>query len=233
MTAVRTAVFCDFDGTITRRDVGYHLYRHFSGGKNQELVEQWKAGHLSTRECLRQEAAMVHATEEEIIRFLDRFELDEGFPPFVELCRANNIDLTIVSDGLDFYIKHILDRHRLSRVPVMANIGRMENGGLYVEFPYHNHTCRRCGNCKGERIREYRDARRSQTRIVFVGDGYSDICAVREADVVFAKKDLEEYCGKNDIAFYQYGNFFDVARQMIALGYMSGMQSGTSDGRSV
>jgi 2,3-diketo-5-methylthio-1-phosphopentane phosphatase len=222
MTAQRTAVFCDFDGTITRRDVGYNLYRHFSGGRNQELVAQWKVGILSTRECLVQEAAMVRATEDEIIRFLDGFELDAGFPPFVELCRANDIDLTVVSDGLDFYIKYILERNRLGHLPVMANTGRMANGGLHVEFPYHNHTCPRCGNCKGERIREYRDRHPTEIRTVFIGDGYSDICAVREADVVFAKKDLEEYCVKHDIKYHRYHDFFDVARQMVALGYLSG-----------
>lgn len=176
---------------------------------------------------------MVRATEDEIIRFLDGFELDAGFQPFVELCRANDIDLTVVSDGLDFYIKHILECHRLGHLPVMANTGRLENGGLHVEFPYHNHTCRRCGNCKGERIREYKNSSRSETRTIFVGDGYSDICAVREADVVFAKKDLEEYCVTNDITYHHYRDFFDVARQMIALGYMNGTKPDTLDGNSV
>jgi 2-hydroxy-3-keto-5-methylthiopentenyl-1-phosphate phosphatase len=214
------AVFCDFDGTIARRDVGYNLFRHFSGGRNNELIPDWKAGRLSTRECLLQEAAMVDATEQEIYRFLDQFELDSGFRSFVDLCRANDTDLFVVSDGLDFYIEYILRRYRLDFLPVIANRGFVRDRRVVVEFPRHNLTCQRCGSCKGERIREYRQRQASQMRILFVGDGYSDLCAADEADVIFAKKDLEKYCRRHDIEFHSYDDFFDVARQAVRLGYM-------------
>jgi 2-hydroxy-3-keto-5-methylthiopentenyl-1-phosphate phosphatase len=219
--AIQTAVFCDFDGTIARRDVGYHLFRHFSGGKNEELIPDWKAGLLSTRDCLVQEAAMVHATKDAIYRFLDQFELDKGFEPFARSCRSQNVDIFIVSDGLDFYINYILERHRMNHFPVLANVGRIENGRIIVEFPYRNLTCQRCGSCKGERIREYKHSHPSANRIVFVGDGYSDACAVKEADIIFAKKDLEKYCLSYDINYYKYDDFHDVAQQMVILGYIN------------
>jgi 2-hydroxy-3-keto-5-methylthiopentenyl-1-phosphate phosphatase len=219
--AIQTAVFCDFDGTIARRDVGYHLFRHFSGGKNEELIPDWKAGRLSTRDCLVQEAAMVHATKDAIYRFLDRFELDKGFESFAKLCRSQNVDIFIVSDGLDFYINYVLKRHSLNHFPVLANIGRIENGRITVEFPYRNFTCQRCGSCKGERIREYKNDHPSANRIVFVGDGYSDACAVKETDIIFAKKDLEKYCLSYDINYYKYDDFHDVAQQMVILGYIN------------
>ncbi len=220
MTQWHTAVFCDFDGTISRRDVGYSLFHHFSGGKNDELIPDWKAGRLSTRDCLLKEAAMVHATDEEIYLFLRQFELDPGFVEFVRLCRASSVDLFIVSDGLDFYIRYLLERNNLEHLPVMANRGRLENGGITVEFARHNRYCRRCGSCKGERIQEYRNGKSSKTRVVFVGDGYSDTCAIAEADLIFAKKDLEQYCLINDIVFYSYDDFFDVARKMAELEYL-------------
>ncbi|MFQ6008675.1 MAG: MtnX-like HAD-IB family phosphatase [Candidatus Zixiibacteriota bacterium] len=220
---MKTAVFCDFDGTITRRDVGYHLFRHFSGGKNEKLIPDWKAGRLSTRDCLVQEAAMVHASEDAIYRFLDQFELDKGFAPFVKLSLLQNVDIFIISDGLDFYINYILKRHKLNYLPVLANIGRLENDRIIVEFPYRNHTCHKCGSCKGERIREYKDSSPSPNRIIFVGDGYSDACALKEADFIFAKKDLEEYCLSYDITCYTYDDFHDVAQQMITLGHINSM----------
>ncbi len=220
MTELHTAVFCDFDGTISRRDVGYNLFHHFSGGKNDELIPDWKAGRLSTRDCLLQEAAMARATEEEVYRFLEQFELNPGFVEFEKRCQASSIDLFVVSDGLDFYIRHLLERNNLEHLSVIANRGKLENGGITVEFTHHNRTCRRCGNCKGERIREYRNAKPQKTHVVFVGDGYSDTCATAEADVIFAKKDLEQYCLINDIVFYKYDDFFDVTRKMVALGYL-------------
>ncbi|MFH1372810.1 MAG: MtnX-like HAD-IB family phosphatase [bacterium] len=224
------AVFCDFDGTISRRDVGYNLFHHFSGGKNDALLPDWKAGRLSTRDCLRQEAAMVRASEEEVYAFLKQFELNRGFDEFVTLCRAQDIDLQVISDGLDFYINHLLKRFGLQQLSVTANRGRLTDGGLVIEFPHDNRHCRRCGSCKGERIDEYRRNLSPDKVVAFVGDGYSDVCAVTEADIVFAKKDLEEYCRISNIAFHQYDDFYDVARKLVGLGFMKSESTNTLDG---
>lgn len=218
---MKTAIFCDFDGTITRRDVGYSIFHHFSGGKNDDLLPDWKAGRMTTRTCLTLEAAMVKASPEEIYRFIDQFEIDEGFIDFVSLCEENSAPVFVASDGLDFYINHILNKYNLGHLESKTNVGRPENGGLTVEFPYDNVSCPTCGVCKGERIRQFRDRTGGSHRVVFVGDGYSDACGAREADLIFAKKDLEQYCLANDIAYLKYETFFDVSRELIEQGYLT------------
>ena len=50
--------------------------------------------------------------------------------------------------------------------------------------------------------------------IVYVGDGISDRCPVRYADVVFAKKNLIAYCQDANISYYRYENFDDVTRKL-------------------
>ncbi|MCK4573669.1 MAG: MtnX-like HAD-IB family phosphatase, partial [candidate division Zixibacteria bacterium] len=194
-------IVCDFDGTVSRRDIGYNLFHHFSGGRTEELIPEWKAGTLSTRECLRREAAMVTATPEEIYAFLDQFELCAGFAEFVDACRSNGAPLVIFSDGLDFYIEYILKRFGLSDIPFSANRGRLVDGGITVEFPHENRDCRQCGYCKGERIERLRDSYSGPTEVIFIGDGYSDTCATRVSDMIFAKKDLKDYCIKNNVEF--------------------------------
>lgn len=205
-------IFCDFDGTVSRRDVGYNLFRHFSNGKNEELLPDWKSGKMTTRDCLRFEAAMVNASPEEIYSFIEQFELNDGFVEFVELLNDLGQPLVILSDGLDFYIKHILKKNNLSDLPVLSNIGRLEDNTIKVEFPHKNHNCERCGSCKAERIAEFRATFKGPTRAIFVGDGYSDACATREADLVLAKKDLEEYCRASNIEYSSYDDFYDVVR---------------------
>jgi 2-hydroxy-3-keto-5-methylthiopentenyl-1-phosphate phosphatase len=213
-------IFCDFDGTIAKRDIGYNLFFHFSEGKSMELIPQWKAGEMTSRDCLLQEAAMVKAGAEEIFNFLDQFEIDPGFPYFVELCRKNHTGPIILSDGFDFYINHLLNKHDLGHLPLYCNIGRLENKSIKVEFPYENHTCTRCGNCKGERMAEIRSHMEVPHRTVFIGDGLSDICALGETDLLFAKKDLELYCLENNIPYNKYRDFDDVARYMVGNGYL-------------
>ena len=166
----------DFDGTITRRDVGYSIFHHFSGGRNDELLPDWKAGRMSTRTCLTLEAKLVNATPEEVYRFIDQFEIDEGFIDFVALCDSNGAPLFVASDGLDFYIRYILDKNNLSHLGIRTNVGKLENGTLKVEFPYDNISCPRCGVCKGERIQQFRQGANGAYRVVFIGDGYSDAC---------------------------------------------------------
>lgn len=215
----RTAVFCDFDGTIARRDVGYSIFRHFSGGRTEELLPDWKAGRISSREILLREAEMSPVTEPELLQFLRDFDLDPGFPAFVERCRLHQLDLFVVSDGLDLYIDHLLRHNDLAHLNLITNHGFFCGSRIHVEFPHDNRHCTRCGSCKGERIREYRDRQNSPIRIVFVGDGLSDACATGEADLVFAKKDLERYCTTHNIPYTNYRDFFDVARAMERLGY--------------
>ncbi len=216
---MKTLVFCDFDGTISRRDVGYNLYHHFSGGRNDLLLPDWKAGRMSSRECLTREAEMVTASRDEIMAFLEQFTIDPGFAEFDSLCRKNGVEPVILSDGLDFYIRHILGKYNLGHMQVISNIGHLNGNGLMIEFPRTNRECRRCGSCKGEIIEEYRDRCAEPVRTVFVGDGYSDVCATRAADLLFAKKDLERYCLDHSIAYTKFDTFFDISRAMIDLGH--------------
>ena len=217
----RTAIFCDFDGTIATRDVGYSIFKHFSGGRTLELLPDWKSGRMTSREILRREAEMAPLTEATLIEYLREFEIDPGFPSFVEKCRKTDIDLKVVSDGVDLYIRHLLERENLSHLPLITNHGYIENDHLTIEFPHVNHYCKKCGSCKGERIQEYRAEHGDDIQVVFVGDGFSDACATTEADVVFAKKDLERYCRENDIAFVRYADFFDVARELESRGVLA------------
>ena len=53
--------------------------------------------------------------------------------------------------------------------------------------------------------------------IVYVGDGISDRCPVRYADIVFAKHSLVSYCQRQNISYYRYRTFGDVQARLEAL----------------
>jgi len=214
MNKTKITIFCDFDGTISRRDIGYNIFHHFSNGKNDELLPDWKSGRLSSRDCLLKEAEMSPVTSEELFPFLDQFKIDNGFSAFEKICSENNIDIIILSDGFDLYINYLLKKNNLERLSLITNHGRIENGFIKIEFPHKNKFCTKCGSCKGERIREYKDSLEKTTLTVFVGDGHSDTCAIAEADILFAKKDLEKFCQINDIKYQPYDDFYDVIRQL-------------------
>lgn len=201
-------IFSDFDGTIARRDVGNRLFHHFSGGRSEGPVARWRAGELDSQECLKQEADVIRdLTAREFFEFVEGFELDSTFGEFVSLLQEHHIPLYILSDGLDLYIQHLLQKNGLDGLTVFANRARFDNGRLKVDWPYAAHSCGKCGNCKGYHIRRLTSTRQ---KAIYIGDGQSDLCAVPAADIIFAKGYLADYCREERIDFIPFRDFSSV-----------------------
>ncbi len=205
------SLFIDFDGTIAVQDVGNRLFTAFSGGRNYDIVERWKRREVTSVVCLTKEAELISASRSELVDFVSQFEIDEGFGGLCDLCRENDIPVMVISDGLDLYIHAILDRHGFGDIPVMSNRAVFENGRLRIEFPQLDHSCGFCGNCKGSAIRRLtRDVDKS----IFIGDGYSDLCAIDVSDYLFAKADLANYLAQSGREFIPYENLCDVTERI-------------------
>ena len=206
-------LFLDFDGTVTDRDVGDFIFETFippelkNNGWHRKLIDEWKAGRLSSQECLTIEAKQAIIDKKELDCSLDKFELTKGFPETVAYCRDHNISIMILSDGLDYYIRHILGRHGFGDIEYRANEITLVNGGMEVRFPYMDTGCGRCGNCKRSHIIRHR---KDAEKTIYAGDGYSDRYAIRDVDVVFARRDLEEYCTRENITYTPFEDFFPI-----------------------
>jgi 2-hydroxy-3-keto-5-methylthiopentenyl-1-phosphate phosphatase len=208
-TSTDMLVLVDFDGTVTQKDVGALLFTTFSKRQSKKVVSQWLKGRISSKECLKKECELINITKSELRKFALSQKIDEQFPAFVDLCKREKLKLVIVSDGLDFYIKLILRKYGLEEVPFYSNILRFENGKPRPEFPFFDRGCGNCGNCKKYHLKKLRSNRR---KVVYIGDGLSDKCAVQEADFVFAKNDLRKFCVKEHIRHFPFRNFDDVIR---------------------
>lgn len=187
MKSYKPKVFVDFDGTITKQDVGNAFFRKFGNeAESMKAVAQWKSGEISGRDLLLTEASTAEVTESAAEKFVDGFEIDPTFRIFFDFCREEGIEMSILSDGLAFYIERILSSNGIAGVPVYSNSSHFKNGGIAIEFPYES-ECTKCANCKGYQILTQTGA---DDIIVYVGNGFSDRCAVQYADIVFAKDEL-------------------------------------------
>jgi len=209
-------VFCDFDGTVAHQDVGASLFRTYAGEKAKEIVLRYLGGEINARECLTQECAAIPSlTRDEFGRFADSFEIDSHFKSFEKFCAGRSIPVTIVSDGLDFYVERVLKNHGLGNLTWFANhVEFVEHGNttkLVPSFPYRDEECDRCGNCKRTHLLTLSG---DDDIIVYVGDGISDQCPVRYADIVFAKHHLIPYCQEQNISYHEYRHFGDVQSRL-------------------
>lgn len=209
-------IFCDFDGTIASKDVTDALLERFALDGWQEIEAEWISGRIGSRECMARQVALLRAGRDELDAALDRIGIDPGFPGFVALCEDAGLPLTVVSDGLDYAIRRILDRHGLGRLPIVANHLEMAGDGQYrLSFPYANPDCRKgSGTCK---CRAARRLCRNGEKSLLVGDGTSDMCAAGSVDLVFAKHKLLTYCREKSLPVVAYRDFANATLQLSAL----------------
>jgi 2,3-diketo-5-methylthio-1-phosphopentane phosphatase len=210
----RYIVLTDFDGTISTTDVGNRMFARFADDGWDAVVQRWKNGEIGSRDCLVAECSLARATPEQVKKFALTREIDPHFKSFEKYCRDRGVDVVILSDGLDYYIDLLLEKYGLEHLSCVANHLEFRGDQLIPGFPYFELGCRQCGNCKGYHVREYK---RQGKAVIYVGDGFSDRCGVREADHVFAKGDLLKYCREQGIAHHRFDDFRDILKEVRTL----------------
>ena len=208
-------VFSDFDGTIAVEDVGGGIFKAFVGEKAHDIVRHYLDGTISAREYLTRECEAVESvTPSELEKFVDQFTLDPAFGAFKEFCRHRSIPVVILSDGLDFYVERLLRTHGFGDLPLFSNhLEFVRNGDtmkMVPSFPYTDAECPHCGNCKRNHLLTLAG---DDDIIVYIGDGISDRCPVRYADIVFAKGKLIRHCQEQNITYHEFRNFNDIERR--------------------
>ncbi len=182
----------DFDGTACRQDVGDSFFERFTPPEHQAewagLIEAYDSGRMGSQECLTRECALVRVSEADAREFAAGFSLEPGFAELWAASREADLPMVVVSDGLDVYIRHILERHGLGEIPVRANRAVFRGDVLVPEFPWQGLGCGRCGNCKGHHVSA---ARQQYDSVWMVGDAHSDVCGALVADRVFARPVLQ------------------------------------------
>jgi 2-hydroxy-3-keto-5-methylthiopentenyl-1-phosphate phosphatase len=210
-TAVQ--VFCDFDGTVTTQDTTDVVLRELALPDWEALEESWVAGRITAAECMRRQVALIQGDDTALAAVLERIELRAGFETFVRWCELRALPLVVVSDGVDHFIAHVLRRHGLDRLPVVANRLVGVAGARRLENPWGTSVCAGgSGVCKCLIARA-----QERGRIIYVGDGRSDFCVAEAADLLFARSTLAVRCRERGLEFVAYETFAEVQQYLAAM----------------
>ena len=211
----KAILFLDFDGTISTSDAVDVILEAYADPRWLVFEEEWRAGRLGSRDCLRAQMALVRAKRDELNTLLDQIAVDEGLSPLLEVCTTQDVPVHIVSDGFDYCIRRILSRAGDSLQSLLQGVrvaaSRLESRGHLwrTDFPFFHQTCAHgCATCKPAVMRLLN---RTNAPALFVGDGLSDRYAVESATLVFAKNGLARYCREQSIEHVSYNNLEDVA----------------------
>ncbi|MBZ4653092.1 MAG: 2,3-diketo-5-methylthio-phosphopentanephosphat [Peptococcaceae bacterium] len=206
---MKRVFFVDFDGTITLQDTCDAMTKAFAGEGWQESLHRWEKGELTTQGCAREIFRLFNVTKEELASFLATIPIDETFRDFVGYVENRGEKLFIVSDGYDFNLSIILGKAGLSHLPRFSNRLVIRDNQYDIDSPFQLTECDKCGTCKKELVSRLKE---DTEEVVYIGDGYSDMCGCQAADLIFAKGSLLNYCQKENLPVIPFSSFADILR---------------------
>jgi 2,3-diketo-5-methylthio-1-phosphopentane phosphatase len=208
--APRFVVVLDFDGTVTEKDIGDEVCSRFAPSSWRDIDAQWLRNEISLPEAQRRMWALARCERGQAVSYAQEVGvLRPGLDALLDGVAARGGEIWLASGGFDFYIEALLT----DRTPRFArrffNQTRFVDGGIDVVFPHTELACARCAVCKG---RVCDAAHQVASRVIFVGDGASDRCALGRADHLCAVAGslLAEACQASNQPFISFTRFDDL-----------------------
>tara|TARA_B100000029_G_C17556370_1_gene951810 strand:+ start:707 stop:1366 length:660 start_codon:yes stop_codon:yes gene_type:complete len=203
------ALVIDFDGTVTDEDVGVGILDTFSLEDWRVYEKLYLSGEISLRDCLAGEYTTLPSDEPRLTQYaVSETEIRDGFREFVDYCNSHEWPTLIVSGGLDFYIRAILNKNGLTSQEFVSGHAVFSGGDrLSIRWDKEPFSCLRNGTCKCYYVSKMAAA---GYQVVFIGDGITDTCVADKADYVFARHRLASYCEDNNIAFHYFNTFYEI-----------------------
>lgn len=205
----KTLVQCDFDGTITEKDVSFLILDAYTGGGWKQIWDQYQGGKISVGAFNTRAFAMVKADEQALLSFIkSRVRIRAGFDELLACCERKGFKFIIVSNGLDFYIKAILRDIGIDNIDVFAAQTRFEANGIDIRYI----------SPQGEQLEDgFKDAyvglfRGRGYRVAYIGNGASDLSPARQSQYIFATGDLLTRCENMKLDCTPFSDLNDVVK---------------------
>ena len=205
---------CDFDGTITEEDVSFALLDAFAQGDWREWFQHYRQDRISVGEFNTRAFAMVKASKKELLGVIrSKTRVRAGLHELVDYCRSRGFRFVIVSNGLDFYIKAILEDANLGDIETYAAKTRFYRRGLKVHY---------IGPDGIPLMSDFKEAYaklflKQGHRLVYVGNGPSDVAPALHAHRVFARDGMLDSCREMNLECTPFNDLNDIVRGLESL----------------
>lgn len=199
----------DFDGTLTEEDVSFALLDAFAEGDWRQLYEHYRQGKMSVGDFNAKAFAMVKASREELLKVArEDVKLREGLRNLVNYCQERGFRFLVVSNGLDFYIKTILEDVGLGNIEVYAARTEFGADGLKVQYIGPEGTVLK----KGFKEAYTRLFLAQGYQVVCIGNGPSDYNPAALSQHVFARDGLMDICKDKKLKCQLFEDLNDVVQ---------------------
>lgn len=210
----RALVQCDFDGTITEEDVSFLLLDAFADGDWRRLLTQYREGKISVNYFNTHAFAMVKADRQSLLKFVrGRVKIRDGVHELITYCQKRGFQFVVVSNGLGFYIEAVLRDIGVGNVRIFAAQNRFGPRGVETWYvgPDGDHMD------SGFKEAYIRSFLRQGYRVVYVGNGISDVSPARQAHYIFATGELLVHCKQQNLQCIPFVDLNDVVKELESL----------------
>jgi 2-hydroxy-3-keto-5-methylthiopentenyl-1-phosphate phosphatase len=211
------AVFCDFDGTFARQDVGSTLAARYAADRRPAQWSRFERGEITAWEYNLEILEGLPVGEDALEEFLATVELDPGARSLLAWCEQRSVPFRVLSDGFDRNLDRLQELNGV-RFAYTANHLQVEHGKWRIRAGAPDPSCF-CGTgvCKRHALLSLRAASPG-AHLVHIGNGrVSDTCGALAADTVFAKDSLADELAKRGVPFVRFANLHDVVRELAAI----------------
>jgi 2-hydroxy-3-keto-5-methylthiopentenyl-1-phosphate phosphatase len=215
----RPVVFCDFDGTLTERDVVVMVMERFAPPQWRNMADAiLEAKTVTLRDGIAQLFALLPS---ELAPAIDAFVrqqvvLRPGLDELLTLCDTHGIPFYVVSGGLDCLIRPVLQPYE-GRYQLYCNQACWAGPSIGVAMPYlpqgHCDACNQCACCKVGVLQRYPA---TQWHRLVIGDGLTDWGMAQHADTVFARSSLARDMKQRGWPFHPFNCMAAVQRYLVA-----------------
>ena len=205
---------CDFDGTIIRNNLSVLIREHFAPDAWRAIDADYLEGRITVEESNKRQFALIKEPKQKLQEFVRGYiDVRQGFSEFAADCEARGNQLVIVSSGLDFYIEVVLSELGMSDIEMYCGKTEFSEKGIMVS--YHDHN----GNIieHGFKISHMNWLKKRDNRIIYIGDGLSDLEAARNANYVFATGHLATLLKEEHVSWSSFDNFIDIRNKLTLL----------------
>ena len=205
-------VVTDFDGTITRRDVGNDLCAMFANEKFLKLQSEYRAGTINLKDYQNMMWTGFPCSEmvfrQEAVRL---GELRPGVNEFLEKCAAKKIPVYIASCGIRPYIEEVISSHvsewaRLAISGIMCNDGVFDTKQLLRLTMPSNDPTGKTPLHKGL-YAETLSKKHGAAKVLAIGNGSSDKSFVGHVDQICACDKFIDYCKSKEVKCTEFEDF--------------------------
>ncbi len=205
---------CDFDGTIIRNNLSLLVREHFAPDAWRAIETGYLEGRITVEESNKRQFALIKEPKERLQEFVRcHIDIRQDFTEFIADCEAKGNQLVIVSSGLDFYIEVVLSELNMSDIELYCGKSEFNKKGIMVSYADQN------GNTieHSFKISYLNWLKQRGKKIIYIGDGLSDLEAACDADYVFATGHLATLLKEEHVSWSYFNSFIDIRNKLTLL----------------